>query len=278
MPSVYNPHLILLDIDGTLIRSNGTIPSANIKTINKLKEMGNIVCLATGRADETAEYIYHTLNLTTPSILNSGAIINNFSDPNFKIKRITITDQVKANILNNEFQKLIKCFYVYLNGIHYLSSHSDCILVNSNIDLGKKYQILPIEDIFKIKNITSIIFELHDNCEEKFLKIIKKIDVVVTKWQIFNTESSGVVYDAQMKNASKGAGGEILRKMFNISPENTISFGDSDNDISSIKWAKNGVAMKNGIDNVKKIANAITKKTNEEGGVSHYLNEYFNLS
>ena len=89
MPSVYNPHLILLDIDGTLIRSNGTIPSANIKTINKLKEMGNIVCLATGRADETAEYkaiIY--LKLTTPSISNSWCTNTTmkFSDPDIWVR------------------------------------------------------------------------------------------------------------------------------------------------------------------------------------------------
>ncbi len=276
--SDFKPYLILLDIDGTLIRSNGTIPTFNINIIDKLIKMGNVVCLATGRAETGAEYIYKSLHLNTPSILNSGALINNFSDKLFKPKIIPITNKIKKQMLEKKFRDLISCFYVYIDGLHYLSTHSNCILSNSNIDMGKKYWIQEPEDLMRVENITTIIVEIKKNCEQKFINLSKSIDIIFHKWQIFHSHTEGVVYDIQMKSASKGKGGEYLRKMFNILPKNTIAFGDSDNDISSIKWAKNGIAMKNAIEDVKMIADNITKYTNDEAGVGRHLANFFNIT
>ena len=44
-----------------------------------------------------------------------------------------------------------------------------------------------------------------------------------------------------------------------------------------IEYAGHGVAMKNGIDELKNIANAITPFTNDENGLAKYLQEYFQL-
>ena len=50
-----------------------------------------------------------------------------------------------------------------------------------------------------------------------------------------------------------------------IAPEETIAFGDAQNDLSMLKWAGIGVAMGNAVDEVKEAANEITLSNNEDG-------------
>ena len=59
-------------------------------------------------------------------------------------------------------------------------------------------------------------------------------------------------------------------KMENIKQEEVISFGDNNNDILMIKNAGLGIAMGHSNEQVKKVANFITK-TNDEDGVAKAL-------
>jgi len=62
-----------------------------------------------------------------------------------------------------------------------------------------------------------------------------------------------------------------------ISIADSMAFGDGPNDLEMIEYAGHGVAMKNGIDELKNIANAITPFTNDENGLAKYLQDYFQL-
>jgi hydroxymethylpyrimidine pyrophosphatase-like HAD family hydrolase len=55
-----------------------------------------------------------------------------------------------------------------------------------------------------------------------------------------------------------------------------IAFGDEDNDFEMIEYAGHGVAMGNGIDELKRLANAVTG-TNEQDGIAAYLSEVLSL-
>ena len=70
---------------------------------------------------------------------------------------------------------------------------------------------------------------------------------------------------------------EHLSRYFGIKQENILAFGDEDNDMEMIEYAGHGVAMKNGIEELKNIANAITPFTNDENGLAKYLQEYFDI-
>ena len=55
-----------------------------------------------------------------------------------------------------------------------------------------------------------------------------------------------------------------------MNTEEMIAFGDDFNDIGMLKLCGKGIAMGNAIDEVKAIADYITK-TNNEDGVAYYL-------
>lgn len=57
---------------------------------------------------------------------------------------------------------------------------------------------------------------------------------------------------------------EVL-KYFDIDKSKAIAFGDGDNDIDMLELVGLGVAMGNGTEKVKKVADFITKKSSDDG-------------
>lgn len=75
---------------------------------------------------------------------------------------------------------------------------------------------------------------------------------------------------------NKAVGLEKITDYYGIPPERVIAFGDEDNDLEMLEFAGCGVAMGNGIEGVKSVANKVTK-SNEEDGIAVFLKDYFAL-
>ena len=67
--------LIALDIDGTLLDSEGRIPDANREAISRALDAGVEVALATGRRYDFARPIFESLPGPLTLILSNGAIV-----------------------------------------------------------------------------------------------------------------------------------------------------------------------------------------------------------
>ncbi len=72
-------------------------------------------------------------------------------------------------------------------------------------------------------------------------------------------------FDVNLIGINKGSGMKEAAKALGISMDDTIAFGDADNDLEMIESAGTGVAMGNASQAVKKIADAQTDAVNEEG-------------
>jgi hydroxymethylpyrimidine pyrophosphatase-like HAD family hydrolase len=75
------------------------------------------------------------------------------------------------------------------------------------------------------------------------------------------------------KKASKGNALHALATDLGFSAENVMAIGDQGNDLTMIKYAGLGVAMENGIDDVKEAASFITK-SNAENGVAYAIKKW----
>ncbi len=96
--------------------------------------------------------------------------------------------------------------------------------------------------------------------EEEMLKIKElykdKLDVI---------NGGYILYDLDKKGKSKKDGLIAVGKQLNISLDEMMAFGDSDNDIDMLKAAGISIAMGNGNDNVKKVASYITDTASNDG-------------
>jgi Cof subfamily protein (haloacid dehalogenase superfamily) len=64
---------------------------------------------------------------------------------------------------------------------------------------------------------------------------------------------------------TKGSGLAFLAARLGFTPEQTVAFGDGENDVEMIEWAGYGVAMANGHDRVKALADWVCPPVTEEG-------------
>ena len=75
------------------------------------------------------------------------------------------------------------------------------------------------------------------------------------------------------RGTSKGAGLAWLLKDMGVSPERVLAIGDGENDIEMLELAGVGVAMANGHEHLKRVANYITL-TNDQDGVAHAIKTF----
>ena len=61
---------------------------------------------------------------------------------------------------------------------------------------------------------------------------------------------------------------------FKIPSKDIIAFGDEVNDLEMLTHVGWGVAMANGVDRVKAVANDVTALPNDEDGLAVYLEKY----
>lgn len=88
--------------------------------------------------------------------------------------------------------------------------------------------------------------------------------------------TSSVPCRLEMSSASAGkaAGMKYALELLQISPEETIAFGDGDNDADMLKAAGIGVALKNATDTCKESADFVTESIADEDGVAEFLERY----
>jgi hypothetical protein len=79
------------------------------------------------------------------------------------------------------------------------------------------------------------------------------------------------------KGMNKAVGLDKVAYYYGIPRERIIAFGDEDNDLEMIDYAGVGVAMGNGINELKQVAKYVTK-TNEEDGIGSFLQDYLKIS
>lgn len=72
---------------------------------------------------------------------------------------------------------------------------------------------------------------------------------------------------------SKGRGVKMLLDHLCISPDEVMAIGDGENDIEMLQLASLGVAMANGAEKTKAVANVIGA-TNDEDGVAQAIYDY----
>lgn len=257
--------MIVSDIDGTLLNSNHQLDDITCDAVEKAVQSGKIVVLATGREYCGAEHLAEKLGLNTHLICCNGATIVDLKtrkeiysklidrDTAYKIIEACKKNQIYCRpnidgVLYVHFDDPYYTFYTTMFGddsTKNICGYSDIASYMKEGCAIDQLSITVLEDT----NINGL------------REDINGLDVTLL-------ESNQVAYDIIAKGASKGEGVKFLADIYGISPEEIIAVGDSYNDICMIQYAGLGVAMENGVDDVKEAANLICPSNDDVGVVS----------
>lgn len=267
--------LIAIDLDGTTLNNNSQVTSETKQTIQRVINQGHIVSIATGRPFRTSAQFYKQLELNTPMVNFNGAWCHHPNDKHWKngyhrslerdvaLSLIPLSRYSSVKLISAESQD-----HVYLD-------RSEDYPYTGGVPLTES-QILPFTEENLIENPTSVNVFTGEEQSIPFLqeKIVERYgdEIEVRTW-------GGPTPTLEIVSAGiqKAMGVEKIADYYNIKRNDIIAFGDEANDYEMIQYAGHGVVMKNGINGLKEVSDAITSVSNHENGLANYLTTYFDL-
>jgi len=268
--------MIVLDVDGTLLTNDKRISDANKRALKAAVDIGVKVVISTGRIFTSAVLYSEMLGIDTPVIASNGAYIKE-KDRDEVIFAKTLGEENAKKIV-----RLIKSYGMYCHLFSWDTIFTEKIIHssfnyskwNKNVQDDKKINIRVIDnlewdDIIHKYRDSILKAVVTDDDAEKLAALrldISKLDV-----EIASAYKNSI--EIMNKGVSKGSAIEMLMKYYNISREEVISMGDSENDIPMIKYAGLGIAMGNGTPDVKNASDFVTL-SNEEDGVAYAIEKF----
>ena len=125
--------------------------------------------------------------------------------------------------------------------------------------------------IFLFEKIAKILYEKRDMDYLKVLALKLPQSIQDTCSIAF---SSGRYLEMNTKGVDKGYGMRWLVDYLGYDMDETIGIGDNYNDVEMIKTAKLGCAVACARDDIKELAQYVTKKDYDEGAVSEVIEKF----
>lgn len=280
--------LIATDLDGTLLNEKHEISKENADAIQKAKDAGVEIMVATGRSYNAAKKPLDKVGLTCPIICLNGAKIYN------KEGQIISTAPLEINScksIQHTCQKEGMYFELFTNKGGFSESRDKFLEVmvdiaataNPDIDeetirsrASERFQ----EEEIKITNDFEALFNQPDIEVYKILafslqeqQLSNVYHQLKTNGQLAITSSGESNLEFNHPDAQKGIALEGFAKQAGIDMKDVMAIGgDNYNDVSMLKMAGRGVAMGNANDEIKKLAD-FTTTSNLDNGVAHAIEE-----
>jgi Cof subfamily protein (haloacid dehalogenase superfamily) len=261
--------LIAIDMDGTLLNDEREISLENYEAIQKARQNGVKIVLASGRPLVGFKRYLEELHLISEEdyvVAFNGAIVQS-TGGNKIISKTTLgledykelyelSKDLKVNI-----HALTEDTVISPKDSKYTSLESEINLIHKNI--------IAVEEVPYDTDILKVMF-IDD--AEIIDEIVDKIpETISDKYTIVRSEPFFLEF--LHKSVNKGTGVAALAEKLNIKQEEVICIGDAGNDMHMVKYAGLGVAMGNAFPELKRAASFITR-TNDEHGVAHVINKF----
>jgi len=266
--------LVALDLDGTILRRDGSSSDYTKEVIRKLRTTGTLVVLCTGRRRRTAFKIAQELGLVDlPAVILNGTVVR-FLDRGEVIYRIPLEREAyfrAVKLLKEDGVRPIAIADGEEIDLYYDDEGEDdphhYKYIQRNKDNARR-----VDDLLK--------FLPEDTCQVcvigeygRLVELMEKIrgdiepvaQICVVKQTIYRAS----VLEVYSKRASKWRGICKIAGEQGVAEHEILAIGDDWNDYDMIKNAGFGVAVGGAVDTIKEIADLVLDE--DEDSVAKYL-------
>lgn len=261
-----NYKLMVVDIDGTLVNSEGKLTDRTKEAVKLAVEKGLVFTIASGRPMQGIEYLNEQLGLEVPYITyNGAAVVMGKSKEILYERNLEPSDAREIIELGKRFNTTI---IVWAKNKLYVNE------INERTDKYKeitKGEPILCSDMEKLVNtgVTKVLWYDEIDKIEHYQEIV---GAYLSGNVNFHT-SRPMFLEFVDKKASKAIAMEKLGEYFGITQSEMIAVGDGYNDLSMIEYAGLGVAMGNSKEEIKNRADTVTL-SNDEDGVAEVIYRY----
>lgn len=258
--------LLAFDVDGTLMEKEDIISKQTVEVLNKVREQGILITIATGRSYSGITRIIKEIGFELPVITFNGAnVIDLDTEEVIYSKELTDKD---AKILDQLSKEFAIPYIVWANNSLYASELNDRVQW-----YAERFNC----DAYIVEDFS----EALSYGVTKFLWFLKVEDVEKVKERLEGRVPESVSYFTSRPeflefinaDVNKGVALDFLANKLGIKQAEIMAFGDGENDMEMIKYAGKGIAMGNAKEHVKAVADYVTD-SNEENGIANAINKF----
>jgi Cof subfamily protein (haloacid dehalogenase superfamily) len=254
--------LIGLDIDGTLVHDDGYLSPKVINEVQRVKNLGHEVMIATGRAAANAVPIAKDLGIHEGFMVSSNGAVTVELDKEhprgFQMRDVVTFDP--AEVLEKLIENLPEAHFAVedVDGSYRFHkpfpSHA----------LGDQNTETPLEEL-RHHPVSRVVVLSPQHDVDEFLGLISDIGLASVSYAIGYT----AWLDISPQGVSKASALENQRERLGIAKNQVLVMGDGRNDIEMFQWAKSGgglaFAMGQAPDEVIEAATHVTSSVTDDG-------------
>ncbi|WP_077621821.1 Cof-type HAD-IIB family hydrolase [Sediminibacillus massiliensis] len=279
--------LVAIDLDGTLLNSQGQISKENIKAIREAQSVGIEVVIATGRGQFDVRHLFKGSGIQTWIIGANGATVHK---PSGELFHSVALEKESAVSIIEWLEKQEYYYEVFSDDQIYTPLNGKQII---DIEIDRIHSANPDADIDRLKESARLQFGQFGFSIIPSVKILEGSDVNIYNILAFSFDKSKLAagierfknrkditlvssgehnFELEDINASKGIALNIVAEEIGVKNNNIIAIGDSQNDLSMFEEAGLSFAMNNAGQFMKNAADEITL-SNDENGVAMVLRQ-----
>jgi 5-amino-6-(5-phospho-D-ribitylamino)uracil phosphatase len=258
----FEPWLIAIDIDGTLVHDDGYLAPEVIREVVRVRELGHHVVVATGRAAANAIPVVQDVGIEEGHVVcSNGAVtieINNEDSKGYLVREVIGFDP--GPVLSQLIEKLPEAHFAVEDVDGTYRFHKPF----PSYALGAENIETPLDQLMHGEVSRVVVLSPEQNVND-FLEIVESVGLHSVSYAIGYT----AWLDISPQGVTKASALEQRRKALDIPRNRVITIGDGRNDISMFEWANEGgglsFAMGQGPDEVKQAAQIVTAAVEEHG-------------
>lgn len=267
------PRLVATDLDGTIVRFDGTIARRTVNAINGARDKGAIIYFVTGRPPRWLGDVTDAfgINHLPTTICGNGALI-------FDVATDSIVHQ---NLLQPEVAlETIKKLRAHIVDAAFACDLSDDFRRERNYHARWDVGMDPtgVEAIEEV--IDRPLLKLLARCatetlsSDEMLQIARERVADIVEVTHSNPEDS--LLEISSLGVNKGTALARMAESHGLTAEDCIAFGDNPNDVPMLQWAGRSWAMASGHRDAKAASNFLAPECDDDG-VAQVLEELFEL-
>lgn len=262
--------LVITDLDGSLLNTMGIIPARTKELIKKLKEKGVVFSFASGRLHSALKDYAEELDIRAPIISLDGSLIKSYPENNILFESFVPKKQV-IKALNFSDKFLLNIALCHPDAVYYTDRNS--VIPKVMDKFGAKYLEVDSYDKY-LDNVLEIAIASDFKDNVKFVRDRMSFPYSIgLKASYYKSLTHNGVYYLEIRKKGANKGKALLKLCSNlrVSLSETAVIGDWHNDISLFHPKVLKVTLSNGIPELKRLADIVINKDNNEEGASDFL-------
>lgn len=264
--------LIALDLDDTILNDNREIDDLTVETLRECAKKGIYVVLCSGRAENGILPFVRRLEIAGKPAgkyliaINGCSIFDMHMRQQIYCRKVDGDVLAKADEIAEEYGLRSE---VYTSDTIYFAERTKWTMLDVEM-CGLKSEVVENYRDFLTQGFTKMLIPGEPSELQKLQQILKEEfgerAVVFTSKPYF--------LELLPPNCGKGESVRWLAEHIGVGANGTMGFGDGMNDESLIRMCKYGVAMCNGVEYIRNIADYITEFDNNHNGVGEFIRKH----